>query len=322
MDVGLIKLSTSLALFQLVGFATATLAVEPRYISNSATQKSPSDNSVRSTVTNLSGCPVFAIDQINLPAQETGVLTSMPIGAGQDIIKNTLIATLDNEAVLMEQSVGQLQLRIARELAQDPTDVLFAAAVVQEAKINLETTKELLTRFAATEAEIRAKQLGVEQAELKLQQARMTQKQLGAKADLAAKTLAAMTQRLDRFTIKAPFDATVQSIDKRTGEWVQAGTSVVTLVRLDELRVDAFVSFQEQSPSQLVGRSVWVEMPIAADCDAALGNQPERLAGKITHYDPAVTGTGSIRIHATIQNTRRNGHWQLLPGMLVQMQIH
>ena len=311
-----------LALFKLVGIVATVYAAEPRYVSNAITQNAGSENSIRSAAITLSGCPVFAIDQINLPTQETGVLTTMQVVAGQDISKSATIATLDSETILMEQSVGQMQLRIAREVAQDPTDALFAAAVVEEAKINAATTKELLTRFAATEAEMRAKQLAVEQAELKLQQARMAQKQLSAKADLAAKTLAAVTQRLDRFTIKAPFDATVQSIDKRAGEWVQAGTSVVTLVRLDELRVDAFVSLQEQSPAQLVGRSVWVDLPLASDLDSVPGNQPERLAGKITHYDPAVTGTGSIRIHATIQNTRRNGHWQLLPGMLVQMQIH
>ncbi len=284
----------------------------------SAQQLTSVSNSERAVAPELrlNGCPVFAIDAAELPAQETGLLAKMSLKPGDELAGQQLLAQIDDSSTQMEKSVAAVEARLARELADDQTDILFAAAVLEEAKIALKSYEEIERRGSASSAEIRNKQLAVEQAELKLQHAKLAQKQLLVRAELALKGMESAEQRLKKFRILTPFSGTITSVSKREGEWVQVGQSVASIVRLEELRVDAFVSIQNYHPSGLVGRSVWVDMPLE------LGHANDiRFAGKITHFDPDVTSAGQVRIHATVQNARKNGHWQLLPGMQVSMQV-
>jgi multidrug efflux pump subunit AcrA (membrane-fusion protein) len=264
----------------------------------------------------LSNCPVFAIDAIELPAQETGVLTSFDLAAGDEVQAKQTIAKIDSTDVLMEEAVAMSNAVLAKELANDTTDEAFAESVLREAKIALENYKEIDRRGAASDTELRTKQLAVEQAELKLQHAKLARKQLMVKADLSYKSLDAIRQRLKKFDLIVPFDGQLTKISKRAGEWVQAGESITSLVRLNELRVDAFVPIAGQHPSTLIGRNVWISLPNLDNKD-----QTNRFNGQITHFDPEVTSTGTVRIHATVRNTKTDNYWQLLPGMLVNMQI-
>ncbi len=264
----------------------------------------------------IPNCTVFAIDAIELPAQETGVLSEFHVQPGNDVKTNEIVGRIDASAVLMEEGVAMSNAVIAKELASDTTDEAFAESVLKEANIALENYREIDRRGAASEVELRAKQLAVEQAQLKLQHAKLARKQLLAKADLANKSLDAVRQRLKKFEIVAPFDGQITKNHKRAGEWVKAGESVAFVVRLSELRVDAFVPLQGQHPAKLVGRNVWVTIP-----GVELQGPAKRIVGKVTHYDPEVTSAGAVRIHATVQNIKHEDYWQLLPGMSVSLEI-
>ncbi len=264
----------------------------------------------------LSNCTVFAIDAIELPSQETGILTAVQVRPGQEIEAGQRIATLDDATVRMEETIAMFEARMAREMAIDNTDIRFAEAVVQESKIALDAYREIEARGSASEAEMRSKILTVEQAELKLQHAKVAQKQLEVKNLLAGTRSQAIHDRLQRYQILTPFAGMVTTVDKHQGEWVQAGQSIASIVRLDELRVDSYIAMQLSHPSKLIGKSVSVSVQIDGPETPSL-----RLGGRITHYDPDVTSDGKVRIHATVQNARHNGFWQLLPGMSVSMNI-
>ncbi len=263
----------------------------------------------------IDGCPVFAIDAIELPAQETGVLAEFDLQPGSEVKKGQSIAKIDASVVLMEEGVAMSNAALAREVANDTTDEGFAEAVLKEANIALENSKELDRTGAGSKQELRSKQLAVEQANLKLQQTKLARKQLLAKADLAFKSLDAIRQRLKKFEVIAPFEGQLTKINKRAGEWVQIGDSVAQLVRLSELRVDAFVPMQGQHPSKLIGRHVWVNLP------GVETNTVRRFGGVVTHFDPEVTSAGTVRIHATVQNQKHEEYWLLMPGMLVSLEI-
>ena len=277
---------------------------------------SVADATPRAATATLENCAVFAIDSIQLPAQETGLIRELPHAAGGEVRSGELVAAVDDAAVKMEEAIALLQSQVAAELAADPTDELFAEAVLKEAELGLESYREIQRRGSATDAELRGKQLAVEQAKLKLQHARHGRRSLEAESKLAQRRLEAVRQRLDRFRISAPFDGVLATIDRRPGEWVQAGQPLATLTRLSELRVDAYVLIADLPPAAYVGRSVWVELPQSSG-----ERQPTRLGGRVTHYDPEATAAGTVRLHATVQNVRRNGQWLLLPGMLVRMQV-
>lgn len=125
----------------------------------------------------------------------------------------------------------------------------------------------------------------------------------------SAKAQVAEQQALaDKKFIRAPFAGQlgIRAVD--LGQYLAAGTKIVTLQQLDPIFVD--FSLPQQSLSQLrVGQK------ISAVCDSF----PQKsFAGEITALDPQVdTDTRNIRIRAALKNPER----KLLPGMFANVRV-
>jgi multidrug efflux pump subunit AcrA (membrane-fusion protein) len=274
----------------------------------------------QSSVRNESGwlefpqCPVFVIDSLDIPAQENGMIAKLETQVNQDVEAEQLLGTLDPSAALLEESLASKQAQVASAAAMDDSDLKFAQLLVEEATIALDSYEQINSRGSATDAEMRSKRLSVTQAELKVQHARLTTDQLKLKARLAQASVVAATERVHRLKFIAPFSGSISEVFRHQGEWVQAGQPVVRLIRLDELRVDVYIPIQSVDVASLVNAPVLVTARRS-------GMDSATFSGRVTHYDPSVSSTGDVRIHATIQNQRVNGHWLLLPGMTASMKI-
>jgi len=259
-------------------------------------------------------CPVFIIDSLDIPAQENGMIAKLDVQVNQDIEKIQLLGGLDPTAAILEESLAGKQAQVALAMAMDDGDLKFAKLLVEEAAIALDSYEQINSRGSATDAEMRSKRLAVSQAELKVQHAIQTTDQLKLKARLAQASVVAASERLNRLKFIAPFSGSIAEIHRHQGEWVQMGQPIVRLIRLDELRVDVYIPIQSVDIASLVDGPVLVTARRA-------GTEPVHFSGRVTHYDPAVSSTGEVRVHATIQNQRVNGHWLLLPGMTANMKI-
>jgi membrane fusion protein (multidrug efflux system) len=125
----------------------------------------------------------------------------------------------------------------------------------------------------------------------------------------AAQAQVASQQALiDQYSIRAPFDGHLGIRLVSLGEYLAAGTAVVTLQSLDPIQFD--FSLPQQALSQLkVGQAV------TATVDA-YGSQT--FDGKITAISPLVdTQSRNITIRATFPNTDR----KLLPGMFGSVSV-
>lgn len=274
---------------------------------------SPSIQS-RNTVLEFDECVVMVIDTVDIPAKESGLISTLTARVNQEFEADALIGSLDNTTALLEDSLATVQAQVAIALSRDQSDLKFAELVLEEAKIGLDSYEQINLRGSATDAEMRSKRLAVTQAELKVQHAQQSLEQLKLKARLAQASAVASRQRLERLKITAPFGGSVLEVQKHRGEWVQAGQSILKLIRLDEIQVDTYVHSQKVELNKLVGAQVTVVY-------RRPNHEPLRFAGMISHYDPVVSSTGEIRIHATIQNQRQDNHWVLLPGMNVSMSV-
>ncbi len=259
-------------------------------------------------------CPVFVIDSLDIPAQENGMIAKLDLQVNQDVVTNQHLGNLDQSAALLEESLASKQAQVAIAAAMDDSDLKFAQLMVEEAAIALDSYEQINSRGSATDAEMRSKRLSVSQAELKVQHARQTIDQHQLKARLAQASVIAATERLNRLKIVAPFPGSISEVIRRQGEWVQMGQPIVRLIRLDELRVDVYVPIQDVDVASLVNAPVMITARRA-------GLDSVQFSGRVTHYDPSVSSNGDVRIHATIQNQRVNGHWLLLPGMTANMKI-
>jgi len=83
---------------------------------------------------------------------------------------------------------------------------------------------------------------------------------------------------------------------KQLGEWVEPGTPVMRLIRLNSLRAEAFLSSQKLSRG-LVGS------PVTLIIESA-GKAPVRHVGRLGFVSPEIDPVnGQIRIWAEIDNT-------------------
>ncbi len=219
--------------------------------------------------------------------------------AKQEVLPNLLTAVGDLAAVH--------QVNVTTDVNGRITDILFTAgATVKEGaplvQLFDEPERADLANFKAQAkvAELsldRAKQLASRQfgpqATVDSAQAAFDQANAGI-----AKTEALISQKL----VKAPFDGVLGVRRVEVGQYLTAGTQIVTLTDLSKIYAN-FTVTEKQSGTLKVGQTVRVEV------DAYPGRVFE---GKLTTIEPQIlTDTRNIRVQATIDNPEQI----LKPGM-------
>lgn len=113
---------------------------------------------------------------------------------------------------------------------------------------------------------------------------------------------------IDKKVIRAPFAGHLGLRAVDLGQYVNAGTNVVTLQSLDPIFADFYL------PQREIAR-IKVSQPVSVRVDA----YPDRdFAGQITAIDPKVDASSrNVQIRATIRNP---GH-VLLPGMFANVDV-
>jgi membrane fusion protein (multidrug efflux system) len=113
---------------------------------------------------------------------------------------------------------------------------------------------------------------------------------------------------LDKKLLTAPFTGHlgIRAVD--VGQYLNAGTTVVTLQALDPIYVDFFLPQQSLS-----------EISMGQEVTARIDTWPDRkFAGKITAINPLVdTGSRNVQVRATLSNPDH----RLLPGMYATIDI-
>ncbi len=113
---------------------------------------------------------------------------------------------------------------------------------------------------------------------------------------------------LDKKVLRAPFSGRlgIRAVD--VGQFVNAGTTVVTLQALDPIHVDFFL------PQQALGE-IKVGMPVSVQVDTYPDKQ---FTGRISALDPKVdTQSRNVQVRATLHNADH----KLLPGMYAKVDI-
>ncbi len=127
--------------------------------------------------------------------------------------------------------------------------------------------------------------------------------------DVAENELALAKLQLDRRRFIAPFVGTIVAVDQQSGEWVEAGTTVLRILQLDRLRVEGFIDATLAAES-LSGRTVMIRFTSASSL-------PE-VEGRITFVSPEIDSLNQqVRIRAEFDNP---GH-RIRPGLVASMKI-
>ena len=160
-------------------------------------------------------------------------------------------------------------------------DLASFKAQATVAQLSLERAKQLAARQFGPQATVEQSQAAYDQANAGI-----------------AKTQAIISQKL----VRAPFDGELGVRHVEVGQFLTAGTQIVSLTDLSELYAN-FTVTEKDSGNLKVGQTVRVVV------DAYPGRTFE---GKITAIEPQIaTDTRNIRVQATIANPDRI----LKPGM-------
>jgi membrane fusion protein (multidrug efflux system) len=131
-----------------------------------------------------------------------------------------------------------------------------------------------------------------------------------AAADLKGKLAAVAQQRVvvAKKQLRAPFDGRAGIITTSPGDYLAAGTTVVTVQQLDPLLVDFYVP-----QSELARLRIGQQVSLALDAYAG-----RRFSGKLSAISPKVDlDTRNVQVEATVSN-----HDQALtPGMFAKVRV-
>ena len=183
-------------------------------------------------------------EELLLESYIDGVLKTMHAEVGDRFKKGDVLVSLDDNMQVLAVEVAQLK---SKSLAE----AQVAEARVQEAQVELESQRELEKKNSATPRDVRRAQAQLAVAEAELQLAKENQR-------LAAKQYEMEKERLDLYTLRAPFDGQVLNVateqGAKAGAALRQNDPIMHLAKLDPIL--AKISLPEQVVDQLlVGQS-------------------------------------------------------------------
>jgi RND family efflux transporter MFP subunit len=260
-----------------------------------------------------------AENEVTVSSEVEGVVSGIRADLGDRVATGQLLVELDREKLQynLDQQKAALERSLARYGATEPSklppidqtpDVKRAAAELNQAKQAFERASELSKRQLISQqtvddadATLRAKQAGYDSA---LQNAR----NMAADVD-ASNAVARLAERqLRDASIRAPFDGYVQRRLVSLGELVKTQMPVMSIVRVDPLKVTAEIP---------EGLAPWVQsgQPVDLQVDAYADRT---FTGKVSRISPTVNAqTRAFAFEALVPN----GEGLLKPGTFARVKL-
>jgi RND family efflux transporter MFP subunit len=286
--------------------AAATTEPAPVAVRAAAVESQPIDRFVRVTGS------LAADEQADVAAETTGRIVSTPVERGTRVQAGAVLARIsatEADASLREAeaNAAQIEARLGLTAGQpfDPQrvpEVLNARASLDWAESDFNRIKSLLDQKVVSQAEydqkltaVRAAQQQYQTAANGAQQSYRSLEAARARVDLARKSAADTI-------VRAPFSGIVAELLVSTGDDVNKGTLVATVVRIDPLRVQLTV------PEQYLAQ-VAEGQPVRLSVDAYPN---ETFSAKVRFVSPALkTDQRALTVEAVAPNT----DGRLKPGL-------
>ncbi len=252
------------------------------------------------------------IEHADLPASESGPLVQREIVEGATVDIDAVLGKIDDHEAALVLERAKTELRIANAIVENDIKVRFARKSQEVALAELKRSQESIEKFpkSVSQTELDRLKLLADKATLEIEQAQVDHEQAKLSKLLKQSDVERAELLLQRRKIKAPFPGMVVNWKKQRGEWVEAGTPVVRIIRLNRLRAEAFVSSKIPA-ADLLGRPVQLVIDLP-------GKPKSRFEGKLVFVDPEIDPVNNqMRIYAEIENT----DLQLRPGQSATMVI-
>ncbi len=277
-----------------------------------------------------------------------GRVIDFPVTEGDWVEKGQPLCRLLTRTVEIEIASAEAELKLRQQEFQEmksgsrPEEIAFARAKLEEARaariftqdklqrthklfesrssVSREELDQAMSQATAADQLFIAAQANYAMAEKGPRQERVMQAQ--ARMEAAQEQVNLLNDRLEKYTIKAPFNGYVVAEHTEQGEWMKSGNPVVDLVAIDPIEVTVSV------PENYIGGvqasvAEYEERQEAAPADVrieALGPQP--FSGRIVRIVPQAdlkSRTFPVKVH--VANPVQGRSHLLKAGMLAHVTL-
>ena len=237
------------------------------------------------------------IQEVEVPAQEAGLLQRLAIAEGALIKEGDLLAQIDDTDAKLEKARAEIELDNARRNASNDIKVRVAVKASEVAAAELQRGLESQKRYpkSVSETEIDRLRLAAEHTKLQVEQAKYEFET----AQLALRVQENQVQRaqrqLERRRIPAPVSGRVVQLFRQQGEWIELGQPIARVLRLDRLKAIGSLDARRLS-SDPTGRSVSLKVELPQPGQA-------EFQGRVTFVHSEVNPvSGHLDFWAEIEN--------------------
>jgi macrolide-specific efflux system membrane fusion protein len=252
------------------------------------------------------------VEEVEVPAQEAGILDHVAVSEGADVERGVLIAQLDDADACLDRGQAELELQEARRKSESDIKIRVAKKGAAVAEAELQRALDSQDRYAksVSETEVDRLRLTAEHAQLQVEQAQYDFETAGLAYKLAENRLAQAERSIERRKVIAPVSGRVVQFSRRAGEWVEPGQTVARILAIDRLKAVGFLD-ASQLAKDLTGHPVRLRVELPAEGVV-------EFRGKIQFVHSEVNPvSGQVDFWAEIDNHHR----KLRPGLRGEMII-
>ncbi|MFK7821782.1 MAG: efflux RND transporter periplasmic adaptor subunit [Planctomycetaceae bacterium] len=236
---------------------------------------------------------------VDVPAQETGPLTELPVEEGQVVEEGALLARIDDADAGSAVAEATADYEVATVEATSNLAIESAEADLTAANKKLKSAEASRLKYekAVKAYEMDELQLAVTQAKLAVERAKLVQEKAAKSAAAKSERVKRAKEKLKRHQVVSPISGSVVECKFEQGEWVEAGQVIARVVQTERLRIEGLIDPSQALPS-LIGSRVTVTVP--------LGGKTIRLPGTLSFISSEAHPTAhTVRIRAIVEN--KNG---------------
>jgi HlyD family secretion protein len=260
-------------------------------------------------------CSVKFIDDIKLPAKETGVIKTLEVKEGDFVPAGKIVGQIDDEMYRQMYVQADLRYKMALDAAQDETAKQAAEKKFGVASIEATKARKLAASGSKSDSERLMAEYTEQLAAIEIVKAELEMKKAKGEAELELARMKEVETRIRRHVLHSDFDAYVIEIFKKPQEFVNIGEEVMRIARMDKLWVQGIVDIRDLNPYEAMNRTVTVTVPLAR-------GETTTFEGRIVNVALERQSSQHYMVKAEIKNRPVGGHWILQPFSEVQMRIH
>lgn len=259
---------------------------------------------------------VSSTQEIEVPAEAAGKLVAVEVRDGDLVESGDFVAQIDDREAQMKKEAAEIQWKAARTQAESRIPEIYARASKAVAEAELDESQAANRKVTGTvpKVTIRRLELSVEEAGLLIEKNILDRKVAEMNADVHEADVKAAVEDINRRRIKSVLDGEVVELIREAGEWVQAGETIMRIMRMDTLRVEGLLDSSQFDPPEIKGKSVSVRAQLAR-------GRSTDFRGTVVFVDPVLRAKGKFLVRAEVENKKSEGSWVLKPGMEAKLTI-